>query len=259
MPQAWVLLCLDCGQKALTPEAQLLPCEVRCGVPYLVSDDNDQPFAAFTDVGSEFEIIPRPDGKGKDIFVIGAILDPVSQIGGCDHERSDTLVTLSEVSSPSSDPLRPLVAGAGVRDKFLVHSALVGLGMPAGETPSGLHAICEGNPSGGRTDRLGELVPQSVGAAAVDVYHHGLTHKPTDPHCELGQRGKMRILGESTQVLIRDVYPRLAISSLSIAALSMIKVRCTHWTGKSWRLLSEMSRPRLDQRTPLTQGTPRRR
>jgi hypothetical protein len=188
MSQSWIFFCLDCGQKTLFhhPEAQMLPCEVRCGVPYLISDDNDQPITTSTDVGSEFEVIPRLDGKGADIVIIGTTPDQGNRIEKNDSDQSNTLVTLSEVASPASGTSHPLLAGAIVRDKFLAHSTSLGAQHPSGGDSSGRQAIGGGDSSDGYTDSLDDC----FGAVASGIFRHELTHKPTDPHCEACQRGK---------------------------------------------------------------------
>jgi len=152
-------------------------------------------------VGSEFEVIPRLDGKGKDIVIIGTIPHPGSKIEKNDSEQSNTLVTLSEVASPASGTLHPLLAGAIVRDKILAHSTSLGAQHPSGGDPSGLQAVGGGDSSEEHADRLDDC----MGAVASGIFRHELTHKPTDPHCEACQRGNMRNLRKYAGAFPRPV------------------------------------------------------
>ena len=85
---------MDSGQEPLShhPGGAMVPCEVRWGVPHRRADDNDRYLAATSyDAGSEFEVVPRADGKGKDVVIAGTIPNLKSEVNETELEPSENV------------------------------------------------------------------------------------------------------------------------------------------------------------------------
>ena len=80
----------------------MLPCEVKGGVPYLRTGENDRPIAAVDhDLGSDVLVKRRAGGLGDYRVIVGVIPPRSDNDAGQGLPFSEGVVTSSEVHSPN--------------------------------------------------------------------------------------------------------------------------------------------------------------
>ena len=170
------------GLHGITPSRATLRCEVRHGVPYLLSDEQDQRIESDgADVGSDFVLRPRQDGSGSDLVIFGVIPTHTDPDPTNDLQAAGAVVLLG-VSAPNDQTC----------DRSVRNDISTSLQDGCSRSLSGGYLARPGGeiqPSDGE----GYLAP-GYGAAAANPHLHALTYKPRDPKCDSCMRGKMRNL-----------------------------------------------------------------